>query len=125
MISIKDNLDKIDFTRLRGPNYFGFDYSCSLPEGIQNTPFAFYENEQWMPLKKDSVLTTISAVQSGYQSSHKHKTRGGFGDSNWDPREAGVILLDKAVQFIQDHKEDHADKPFFMYYCAAAVHIPR
>lgn len=122
--NFKNNLDKIDFTRVRGPNYLGFDYSCSLPEGIQNTPFAFYENEQWMPLKKDSELKVISAVQTAYNKAHKHKNRGGMGDSNWDPRDAGRILVDKAVQFIDEHHQFHSDKPFFMYYCASAVHIP-
>ena len=118
-------VDGIDFSqRAKGPNDYGFDYSCELPQGIQGVPFAFYENKKWMPLKKDSVLKLISPKQTMYDISRKHNDLGGIGDSNWDPRLAGSVLTSKAIQFIEDHQKNHADQPFFLYYCTQAVHIP-
>ena len=48
----------VDYGRIaKGhPNQFGFDYSCQLPAGIQNNPFAYYENGEWMPLEDDSII---------------------------------------------------------------------
>ena len=101
---------------------YGFDYAVELPEGIQNKPYAFYENQVWMKLKEDSVLKELDANQSGYSTSKKHKKRGGIGDSNWDPKQAGPILVGKAVDYIKNQAK--TKKPFYMYYCSQAVHIP-
>ncbi|WP_111708870.1 sulfatase family protein [Lutibacter citreus] len=101
---------------------YGFDYAVELPEGIQNKPYAFYENQVWMKLKEDSVLKELDADQTGYSTSKKHKTRGGVGDSNWDPKQAGPVLVGKAVDYIKNQAK--SKKPFYMYYCSQAVHIP-
>lgn len=101
---------------------YGFDYAVELPEGIQNKPYAFYENQVWMKLKEDSVLKDLNADQTGYSTSKKHKTRGGIGDSNWDPKQAGPILVGKAVDYIRNQAK--TKKPFYLYYCSQAVHIP-
>jgi len=115
----------IDFTRrAKGPNDYGFDYACELPQGIQGEPFVYYENQQWMKLKPDSELVPIHPEQSLYDISRKHNDLVGIGDSNWDPRDAGEILTSKAVSFIEEHKKSHSDQPFFIYYCSQAVHIP-
>lgn len=114
---------KIDDAYLNGGALsYGFDYACELPEGIQNKPYAFYENRQWMKLKPNSVLKELDANQTGYATSKKHLTRGGLGDSNWNPKQAGPILAHKAVDYIE--KQKGKNKPFFMYYCSQAVHIP-
>ncbi|EDM27824.1 sulfatase [Lentisphaera araneosa HTCC2155] len=117
--------DAIDYSRrAKGPNDYGFDYSCELPQGIQGEPFAFYENQKWMPLHKDSILKKLSSKQLMYDKARKHNDLEGVGDSFWDPREAGGVLVNKAINFIKDHKKSHSDQAFFMYYCSQAVHIP-
>jgi arylsulfatase A-like enzyme len=117
--------DDIDYTRrAKGPNQYGFDYALELPQGIQNEPFAYYENGEWMKLKPDSELVPLGPKQSMYDISRKHKDMVAIGDSNWDPRDAGKILASKAVEFIENHKAEHPDKPFYIYYCSQAVHIP-
>ncbi|NIJ44850.1 arylsulfatase A-like enzyme [Wenyingzhuangia heitensis] len=114
--------EKINHAYLNGGALsYGFDYALELPEGIQNIPFAFYENREWMKLASSSVLKELDANQTGYATSKKHLTRGGLGDSNWDPKEAGSILAHKAVDYINKQKKN---QPFFMYYCSQAVHIP-
>ncbi len=113
---------KVDFSKENaGALTYGFDYALELPEGLQNEPYAFYENQEWMKLKPTSVLKDLDAVQTGYAYAKKHKTRGGIGDSNWNPADVGFILADKAVQYIERQKKD---TPFYMYYCSQAVHIP-
>ena len=103
---------------------YGFDYACELPSGIQDEPFAFYENRVWMKVGPSSRLTRLSAAQTGYATSIKHRDRGGIGDSDWDPRKVGAILAGKAVTFIDRHVKEYSGTPFFVYYCSQAVHIP-
>jgi arylsulfatase A-like enzyme len=110
--------------RIVGPNQLGFDYSFELPNGIQNLPYAFYENDQWMPMKPDSTLKVIGPEQNGYVDSRKHNDWSGIGDSNWDPTLAGPMLAEKAKAYIRRQTAASPDQPFFIYYCSQAVHIP-
>jgi len=105
----------------KGATYFGFDYALELPQGIQNKPFAFYENKTWMKLAPDSELAELTFEQTGYEENERMKKREGLGDSNWDPSLAGSILANKAVDYIGQRDKD---KPFFLYYCTQAVHLP-
>ena len=106
----------------KGAQYYGFDYSLELPQGIQSKPYIFYENGQWMKLKADSKLDNIPFEQTKYDEDNHSKNREGVGDSNWDPVLAGPILAQKAVNFI--NQQSKSKKTFFMYYCSQAVHIP-
>lgn len=116
---------KFDYTKLdAGALSYGFDYALELPEGIQNKPYAFYENRNWMKLKPNSVMKELDAAQTGYDDEYKEGERGGMGDSNWDPTLAGGILATKAVEYIANQKKVDPKKPFFIYYCSQAVHIP-
>ena len=117
--------ENVDYTvRTVGPNQHGFEYSFELPSGIQNAPFAFYENEKWVPLKPDSTFKVIGPEQNRYNISRKHKDLAEFGDSNWDPRLAGPIIAGKAVDYIKKQVAESPTQPFFIYYCSQAVHIP-
>ncbi|WP_455244689.1 sulfatase family protein [Petrachloros mirabilis] len=111
----------VDLTRVvrGGPSDLGFNYSVALPAGIQNVPYAFYENEKWMPLSNDSVITNLTwrGVPKGSQLGKQP----GRGDSAWDSRRVGPILAQKAVDFIT-RRSDY--RPFFIYYCSQAVHHP-
>jgi arylsulfatase A-like enzyme len=42
----------VDITSIKdfGPMQTGFDYSVTLPSGIQNEPYSIYENDKWLPL---------------------------------------------------------------------------
>lgn len=104
-----------------GPKQLGFDYSLSLPAGIQGPPYAFYENHEWMKLKPDSK---IKMIDENYMKNINLKLdkNPGYGDSNWDPHKVGGILATKATAYIAENAKK--DKPFFMYYCSQAVHVP-
>ncbi|MFY0607650.1 MAG: arylsulfatase [Cyclobacteriaceae bacterium] len=104
-----------------GAQSFGFDYALELPQGIQNAPFAFYENGEWMKLKETSELVQLTFEQTQYDESERYKKREGLGDQYWDPSLAGPILTEKVVNYI---KNQSGEKPFFLYYCSQAVHVP-
>lgn len=104
----------------KGPKQNGFDYSITFPSGIQNVPYAVYENEKWMPLKPNSEIGYISQENMTKIGVKLDKDEG-LGDTNWDPHDMGPLLVNKAVNFIEDTKKN---QPFFMYYCALAVHLP-
>lgn len=112
----------IDITKiLHGPTQLGFDYSVTLPAGIQDVPYALYENDKWLKLEEDSEIGLIDETYLSKLNLKIDKTAG-LGDSNWDPHKIGPILAKKAVDYIS--KNANKEKPFFMYYCSQAVHVP-
>ncbi|MDO6736344.1 arylsulfatase [Wenyingzhuangia sp. 2_MG-2023] len=113
----------VDITKIvgGGPQFNGFDYSLTLPAGVQDVPYAVYENNLWMPLQKDSKIDVITNQKMQKFNIHLDKDEG-LGDSNWDPHLIGPILAHKAVNYIKENAKK--EKPFFMYYCSQAVHKP-
>ncbi len=107
-----------------GALIYGFDYAVELPVGIQNEPYAFYENRKWMKLRPNSKLRKLKVSQTGYLRSKKYTNTGGLGDSYWDPKQVGPILAGKAVDYINGQVKTKDKAPFFLYYCSQAVHIP-
>ena len=113
----------VDISKIigNGPKQQGFDYSLTFPAGIQDVPYAVYENENWMPLHSNSEITYISQENMTKIGVKLDKSEG-LGDSNWDPHNMGPLLANKAVDYINNHS--NREKPFFMYYCSQAVHLP-
>ncbi|MEM0992867.1 MAG: arylsulfatase [Bacteroidota bacterium] len=113
---------EVDVTHIadNGPKQQGFEYSLMYPAGIQDVPYAVYENEQWMPLQEDSEIIEITQAKVDYLNFKLNKDEG-LGDSHWNPFEMGPLLAKKATEFIA--KAEKA-RPFFMYYCSQAVHKP-
>ncbi|NIJ45906.1 arylsulfatase A-like enzyme [Wenyingzhuangia heitensis] len=118
----KSNIN-VDITKIieGGPKSHQFDYSFTLPSGIQNEPYAAYENGKWFPLKKNSEIAFIDKIFMNRIGGEMEK-KPGLGDSNWNPSAIGPLLANKAVKFISQKAKE--DKPFFMYYCSQAVHTP-
>jgi arylsulfatase A-like enzyme len=104
-----------------GPSQNGFDYNFTLPSGIQNVPYAAYENDEWFPLKSNSEISIINFEYMDNLGYTFDKNEG-YGDSNWNPSEIGPLIINKAVSYIE--KQAKSEKPFFMYYCSQAVHTP-
>ena len=118
----KPELD-VDITKRvgGGPLQNGFDYAFTFPSGIQDVPYAVYENGSWVPLGDDSKIGFISRENMLKKGVKLDKSEG-LGDINWDPHSMGPLLAKKAVDFI--HAQADSDQPFFMYYCSQAVHLP-
>lgn len=122
--SSKNEIDtNVDISKIidGGPTQIGFDYSVTLPAGIQSVPYAIYENDAWLPLKSTSKIQLIDeAFMSAIGIELEKKP--GYGDSNWSPKEIGPLLVSKAVSYIAENAKKK--EPFFMYYCSQAVHTP-
>ena len=116
-------LKDIDITHIaaHGPMQNGFDYSFTLPSGIQSVPYALYENDQWYPLSENSEIAVIDSAYYEKLGLDMNKQEG-LGDSNWNPSIIGPLLVNKAVDYIAAHA--NKQEPFFMYYCTQAVHSP-
>ncbi|AWG22756.1 hypothetical protein FFWV33_15080 [Flavobacterium faecale] len=106
----------------KGAPYYGFEYSVALPEGIQNVPYVYYENGKFMKISANSIITRIPFEQLKYADEAKNVKEGSIADSNWDPTLAGSILTTKAIAYID--KQVYTKKPFYLYYCSQAVHVP-
>ncbi len=118
----KPELD-VDITKIidKGPQQNGFDYSFMYPAGIQAAPYAVYENGIMKPLNKNSEIVRITQKNMD-KIGFKLDKMEGLGDSYWNPFNAGELLVNKAVDFIE--KSSESEEPFFMYYCSQAVHKP-
>lgn len=101
------------------PHALGFDYSLCLPAGIQNIPYAVYENSQWLPLANDSTLRPLTwkDVPKGTELGKK----AGMGDSHWDASQIGPLIANKACDFIE---KSAPGAPYFLVYFTQAVHHP-
>lgn len=118
-----DLTGKVDVTHWAGsgPRYCGFDYDFISPCGVQGPLYLLYENEVWHPWAEDSEIVFFNKDVAKHPQDVSDKGPGP-GDSNWDARELGDRFSSKAVEFIKTSAA--GEKPFFLYYCASAVHLP-
>jgi arylsulfatase A len=140
VIREKDALNTMDFSRgIRDSlNEHGFDYSLLLASGIQHEPYAFFENGRYLPIDPESPpdnRSTVLRTDGRYEV-----TNNGISeiveaakiparcDINYDSSQAGRILTEKGVQFIDDHlalnRREGRDRPFLMYFASQAIHVP-
>lgn len=105
-----------------GPQSVGFDYSYTLPCGIQGPLYVAYENGKWSPFNEgESELIHYTAETAGDPAFVSSKGPG-MGDSHWDPSRVGPMVSDKATQFIDE--QAGRDRPFFLCYWTPMVHVP-
>ncbi|MEO0413459.1 MAG: sulfatase-like hydrolase/transferase, partial [Verrucomicrobiota bacterium] len=97
------------------PASFGFDYAYELPQGIQGPPYLAFENG--MLVGKPEELKIWE--KGTYGKSVIDVT--GFGSPDWDSSQAGPILTEKALGFLDQRSKD---KPFFLYYASQSCHVP-
>ena len=105
---------------LQGPRDHGFDYSLTLPSGIQAKPRAFFRNDRlsrWDDRQKDFVhFDNATAADPHYQNQTM---------DNWSTETAGPLLMHDALDFIDRHHEEYqGNKPFYIHYCSQAGHTP-
>jgi len=114
----------VDFARpfQNGLLATGFDYSFVALRGIQDSPYAFFENDNLF----GNANNLISWAQGDYGDTEIPKD--GIGLPDWNTREVGPALLEKAVEFIDTHDQTNmaagTSEPFFLYYNTQAVHGP-
>jgi len=114
----------VDFSRQfrDGPIDSGFDYSFIALRGVQDTPYAYFENDRLFGNPDDLMHWAVG----DYGDTKIAKE--GIGLPDWNTRQVGPTFLEQAVQFIDSHHranlEDGADQPFFIHYNTGAVHSP-
>ncbi|MGJ8697524.1 MAG: sulfatase family protein [Verrucomicrobiaceae bacterium] len=115
-------LPQVDLTKMigGGPRDCGFHYDFTLPCGVQGPVYTAYENQEWYPLHQDSKIIFFNKDTAPHPKDVTSKGPGP-GDSHWDARKLGKIVSQKGADFITSAP---ADKPFFLYYCTHAVHVP-
>lgn len=128
-----------------GPLEIGFDYAFLVPATNDRVPTVFTENHHVVNLDPDDPIevnyhTKVGDRPTGLEHpellkmmwSHGHNhtiingvSRMGYmkgGESAlWRDEDISDILVDKAIQFIDEQK----DKPFFIYLSTVDIHVPR
>ncbi|HMR93456.1 MAG TPA: arylsulfatase [Chitinophagaceae bacterium] len=106
--------DYIDFSKpvKQGPVERGFDYYYGIAASNNMIPFVFIENDrvrQAPAIKKEYVYDT-----------DQESVRA----PDWDLETLDADLTKKAVEVIDRHFSQQADKPLFLYYPTSAIHRP-
>ena len=128
-----------------GPNEVGFDYSFIIPATPDRVPCVFVENHRVVNLDPaDPISVSYQQPFPGeltgrsnpellkMKPSHGHDgaivngvSRIGFMQGGkqalWVDENFADILTGKAVAFIEAHRAE----PFFLYYAAHEIHVPR
>lgn len=111
-----------------GPRDLGFTYSYTSPSGIQDRPYAYFENDRIVGDPEAIVHWDAGAYSNENGFSIIDKGKAGFGMPYWKSNEYAATLLDKARRFVDAHvaanKARGEKRPFFIHYCTEAVHVP-
>lgn len=140
VIREKNKLNTMDFSRgvKDALNAHGFDYWLGLLSGIQHEPYAYFENGNYRPVDLRSPATNESTrlLKNGFyrvsENGLSEIVEAGNiparGDINYDSSQAGIILTNGAVEFIDHHlkenEETGKDQPFLLYFSSQAIHVP-
>jgi len=110
----------VDFSRemADGPREQGFDYSFVAMEGIQASPYAFFENDSLVGDPSQLVMWEV-----GNYGDTKIVKRG-IGLPNWNTRNVGPTLMTKATDFIESHHSSQDPNPFLLFLSTESVHVP-
>jgi len=111
--------DRVDFTKpvTDGPNDHGFDYSfitaaCSTVD----PPYVFIENGKCTDKPTEKMVRTGPVTEFG--------SRPGPMVPGWSNEDVDPTYVKKTRCFLQNHKSEHGDRPFFVYLPLSAPHAP-
>jgi len=105
---------------------------------LATTPFAFFENGTFAPFDPgkpaDNQSTRMwlngryTMGDNGTSEIVEHRRDPGIGDVDYDSSQVGIMLTNKAVDFIDNHlaqnKAKGQDRPFLLYFASQAIHVP-
>ena len=134
------NLDDADLTKrfADGPIDHGFDYSLSLPSGIQKSPLAFFKNDRLV--RYDTASGSFKTLTSEEISRHLRRitdyrikeqytteVRGKqplHVMDNYSAETVGSLLMQNALRFLDNHFAQHPEQPFYIHFMSPAGHRP-
>jgi arylsulfatase A-like enzyme len=128
-----------------GPREIGFDYSFLIPATGDRVPCVYVENQRVVGLDPADPITVAYGQKVGDEPTGKEhpellKMKLSHGHDNtivngisrigymaggkaarWVDEDMADVITDKAVKFI----EKHQDEPFFLFFSAHDIHVPR
>ena len=119
-----------------GVSEHGFDYSLSLPSGIQKNPLAFFQNDrmvryesatsEFKPLTSEEIRQHFRRItDESEKTKYTTEVRGPlFVMDNYTTESVGPLLMQDALRFLDNHFKDYPDKPFYIHYMSQAGHRP-
>ena len=112
-----------------GPRDHGFDYSLTLPAGIQSEPYAFFQNDRLTRWNNDRMtwetFENDTEARQHFRSEKRGKKNSVYAMDNWSTETVGPLLVRDALGFIDRHvAEKGTEQPFFIHYCSQAGHSP-
>jgi len=113
---------RIDFSRPipDAPIHRGFDRffgtaCCPTTDWL----YAYIDGDR-VPVPPTGVLDKGPLPKHPYSVDN----RPGLVAPDFDLEKVDLVFLEKSKQFLEQHARQHADKPFFLYHAAQAVHLP-
>lgn len=125
---VANHSDEVDWTRRfeNGPLDFGFHYSFVLPSGIQDEPYAFFENDRMVGDPERMGHREFNSQES--EGGIYQRAGQGLPYPDWDITTVGPRMTDKAIAFMERHFEENRrtgeQRPFFIHYCSESAHNP-
>ena len=117
-----DPIERIDYTRAipDAPIHRGFDHfygtaSCPTTDFL----YAFIDGDR-IPVPPAKLHDRTPLPEHPYSKDH----RIGWVAPDFDFEEIDMMFLDKSVKFLENHAEESADKPFFLFHSTQGVHLP-
>ena len=134
----------VDWTRgfQKSVNDIGFNYSFTSHDGIQSTPYIYFENNHAIDRLRFANgrwrwgrATTNRAVVFDRRFVNNNLLGGEIQDVDtgrnnivgwpyWDSTKTGEVYTQAALNFLRRHRRRGAGTPFYLQFASQAVHIP-
>jgi len=113
---------RIDYSRSipDAPIHRGFDHffgtaCCPTTDFL----YAFIDGDR-IPVPPTGLLDRSSLPRHPYSKDN----RIGMIAQDFDMEEVDMLFLKKSLEFLENHKKNTPDKPFFLFHSTQAVHLP-
>jgi arylsulfatase A len=97
-----------------GPTTLGFDYFFGIPASLDMPPYLFLENDRAVEPPTETIADRVKPLY----------WRGGAIAPGFKHEDVHPTFTRKAVEVIERHAAEHADKPLFLYLPLASPHTP-
>lgn len=115
-------VQQVDFSRPSpdAPIHRGFDQffgtvSCPTTDWL----YAYMDGDR-IPVPPTQLLDKGPLPKHPYSTDNRR----GMIAPDFNLEEVDLVFLEKSKQFLKQHVQQTPDKPFFLYHCSQAVHLP-
>jgi len=118
----QEAVKRIDYSRPipDAPVHRGFDYffgtaCCPGTDWL----YAYIDGDR-IPVPPTHILDKSNLPKHPYSMDN----RPGMIAPDYDLTRLDMVFMKKSIDFIEQHEKTEPNKPFFLYHCTAAVHLP-